>query len=122
MSAERILSLTIFGIWVVAAALAFTGFGLLGAQWGVGETVMVMIPGFVVICPKQFLTIFTLVNLAAFSIEIFPILNANGKFLTSQYSWLSVSHMPYQFHMHISRSPCQVCQTKIFLYRARTVA
>lgn len=66
MNTERILTFTIFLVYLVAAILGFTGFGLLGAQWGAGESFLTAIPGFVVIALRLFITLFTLVNLAVF--------------------------------------------------------
>ena len=48
MSVERILTLSVVLLYVAAATLGFTVFGLVGENWGVGETFMAMMPGFVV--------------------------------------------------------------------------
>lgn len=58
MSVERILTLSVLLLYVAAATLGFTVFGLVGENWGAGETFMAMMPGFVVNGPRQLIIFF----------------------------------------------------------------
>ena len=58
MSIERILTLSVLLLYVAAATLGFTVFGLVGENWGVGETFMAMMPWFVVNGPRLLLIFF----------------------------------------------------------------